>query len=335
MSDIVQKKQIAPAGLPGVIVAASQPAPPGFTYIVIAPGVTLTVPPGTELAQIAVADFGGGTTVVVDAAEVIVTDGGTGSGASYLLPNQGIGMIRTWGFSAISGTGLWSMLGRIGAPADPTALPSWFSILAPQTLAMGTTAIVPADPGAPLLLPDAPTAYENAVINVRKAYAGAGPVIQATAGDLIGTRPGGAAASEDFSDAPAGAYWSYKRNGTLWALLQYAAPPFNDGQATLVANPAIVFDASQKQNALVVLAQAGHSFDFVAPVAGERGRLTLQQDGGGARTITSYTLNGGAGVIFPGGVAPVLSVAAGAIDSLDWYFDGTNVQLTTVGLAYS
>lgn len=55
-------------------------------------------------------------------------------------------------------------------------------------------------------------------------------------------------------------------------------------------------------------------------------RLTLVQDATGSRTVTW-----GSAYKFPGGVAPVLSTAANAVDELIFDSDGTNMRL--VGFA--
>lgn len=55
------------------------------------------------------------------------------------------------------------------------------------------------------------------------------------------------------------------------------------------------------------------------PVVGRSGKIRIIQDGTGSRTLSF-----GANWKFPGGTAPVLSTAAGAIDDLYWFVDATD-----------
>jgi hypothetical protein len=105
-------------------------------------------------------------------------------------------------------------------------------------------------------------------------------------------------------------------------------------QQTLTTAATLTYNGSLGINATVTLNQAGHTLAFSTLIAGQRGTLVVKQDATGARTITSYTISGGT-VKFVGGTAPTLSATANAVDLLQWYYDGTNVYLTTYGLLFS
>ena len=71
------------------------------------------------------------------------------------------------------------------------------------------------------------------------------------------------------------------------------------------------------------------TFTFTAPAGVTNVILKLIQDGTGSRTVTWP-----ASVKWPGGTAPTLSTAAGAIDIVSFYFDGTN-YFGQAGLAFA
>jgi hypothetical protein len=66
------------------------------------------------------------------------------------------------------------------------------------------------------------------------------------------------------------------------------------------------------------------TYTFASPQIGGAYVLRLVQDGTGSRTVTWP-----AAVKWPGGVAPTLSTAAGAIDLINLYYDGTNYYGTS------
>lgn len=92
------------------------------------------------------------------------------------------------------------------------------------------------------------------------------------------------------------------------------------GFQTLTDAATIAFDASLGPNGVVTL---GGNRTLAKPtniIAGVGGVLEIIQDGTGSRTLAYAS-----GWIFPGGVAPTLSTAAGTKDALSWWPDGTNV----------
>lgn len=97
---------------------------------------------------------------------------------------------------------------------------------------------------------------------------------------------------------------------------------------SLATAATINYDLSDGVNAVVTLNQAGHTLAFSNPLDGMRGQIVVIQDGGGNRTITSYTVTGGS-VRFASGSPPVLSTGLGDTDILEWYYDGTNIHLKT------
>jgi hypothetical protein len=97
----------------------------------------------------------------------------------------------------------------------------------------------------------------------------------------------------------------------------------------LLATAATIdYDLDNGVNAVVTLNQAGHTLAFDNPMDGMKGQIVVIQDGGGNRTITSYTVTGGS-VKFASGSLPVLSSGSGDVDVLEWYYDGTNIHLKT------
>jgi hypothetical protein len=80
----------------------------------------------------------------------------------------------------------------------------------------------------------------------------------------------------------------------------------------------INFNNGQKQR--ITLTAAPCTLSFTAPTVGVGNFLIkIVQDGGGSKTITWP-----ATVKWPNGTAPTLSTAAGAIDIVSLYYDGTN-----------
>jgi hypothetical protein len=103
-------------------------------------------------------------------------------------------------------------------------------------------------------------------------------------------------------------------NGGFYSQLSYAAT--------------INWDLDQKPVAVVVMTGNPTIANPTNQVAGPLMlyRLTLVQDATGSRTVTW-----GSAYKFPGGIAPVLSTAANAVDELIFDSDGTNMRL--VGFA--
>jgi hypothetical protein len=98
--------------------------------------------------------------------------------------------------------------------------------------------------------------------------------------------------------------------------------------AQLTDAPTITWDVDQKPVAVVVLAGNRTFANPTNMIAGPLFlyRLTVVQDAVGSRLITW-----GSAYKFPGGVPPVLSTSANAVDELIFDCDGTNMRL--VGFA--
>jgi hypothetical protein len=99
---------------------------------------------------------------------------------------------------------------------------------------------------------------------------------------------------------------------------------------TLTDGATITWDVSTGYNAKVTLA-GNRTLAITNPQAGQYYKLTITQDGTGSRTITlpsgSKVINGGSGAV-------TLSTAAGTIDILMGYYDGTN-YFWTLGKNYN
>ena len=104
-----------------------------------------------------------------------------------------------------------------------------------------------------------------------------------------------------------------------------------DAEQTLTDQATIAYDVSLGRNANVTIT-ATRVLNFTNPVAGQSGVLRVIQGGAGSFELT-YTLGGvGADVDLPAAVAPALTDAAGSVDLLNWYYDGTVIHLTPRGL---
>lgn len=97
-----------------------------------------------------------------------------------------------------------------------------------------------------------------------------------------------------------------------------AGPMFDPQTLTDGAN--IAWDMDLGGSADVTLAGNRTLDNPTNMVDGAIYRLRVKQDGTGGRTL-AY----GAGYLWPGGVAPTLSAAAGAVDILLWWTDGTDM----------
>jgi hypothetical protein len=78
----------------------------------------------------------------------------------------------------------------------------------------------------------------------------------------------------------------------------------------------IEIDWADGQNQKLTLTAAA-TLTFANPAAGMTAKLKLIQDGTGSRTVTWPTIK------WVGGAAPTLSTAAGAIDIVSLYYDGS------------
>ncbi len=95
----------------------------------------------------------------------------------------------------------------------------------------------------------------------------------------------------------------------------------------------ITYDLSLGRNAKVLITATGRTFNFTNPVEGVRGTLRVIQDGGGAKTITTWQVTATTGwVLHEGGVAPALSAGGGAIDLLNFYYTDGRMHLWVASL---
>lgn len=151
---------------------------------------------------------------------------------------------------------------------------------------------------------------------------------------LLAARPatppvGSALALYDATDTGIVYYW----NGSAWVTLlgvslglsnawtasQRVVPVALTDAATIVSNFALSNNFSVTLGGNRVLANPSNV------LAGQAGQIVVTQDGAGSRLLTY-----GSDWKFPGGVAPILSTAAGSIDILSYYaIDTTHVAVTT------
>lgn len=94
----------------------------------------------------------------------------------------------------------------------------------------------------------------------------------------------------------------------------------NGPEAALTDGASIAWDLSTKQAAHVTLAGNRTLANPTNMVAGGSYAIKITQDGTGSRTL-AY----GTAYKWAGGVAPVLSTAAGSVDLITFYSDGTNM----------
>lgn len=104
------------------------------------------------------------------------------------------------------------------------------------------------------------------------------------------------------------------------------------GVQALTDGANIAIDLTQGDNFSVTL-EGNRQLDFPvpAPTPGQSGRITVTQDGTGNRLLTYE-----AGYVFAGGASPVLSVAASAVDVLEYYVLSETqvlVELTNAAVA--
>jgi hypothetical protein len=103
-----------------------------------------------------------------------------------------------------------------------------------------------------------------------------------------------------------------------WTAAQRGAPVVLTDAATITS------DFSQANNFAVTLGGNRTLGNPANVVAGQAGQIVVTQDGTGSRTLTY-----GTDFKFPGGAAPTLSTAAGAIDILSYYvIDATHIAVS-------
>jgi hypothetical protein len=108
--------------------------------------------------------------------------------------------------------------------------------------------------------------------------------------------------------------FTYQATPTSWTAQQYVS------QTTMTASPTVSWDVSVNQTAKITLNQNITLANPSNQQAGGCYVLQITQDGVGSRLITF-----GSAYKFAGGVKPVLTTAAGGVDLLVFFSDGTNM----------
>lgn len=90
-------------------------------------------------------------------------------------------------------------------------------------------------------------------------------------------------------------------------------------QQTATGDGATTIDWGVGNKFYFTFGAANETFTFTAPTSATSLTLVLKQDAIGGRTVTWA-----AGILWAGGVAPVLTTTASAVDIVTFYYDGTN-----------
>lgn len=99
------------------------------------------------------------------------------------------------------------------------------------------------------------------------------------------------------------------------------ASSFNATRQTLTDATTITWNINNGEAAVVTLGNIGRTLNITNPVAGRTYIIEIVQDGTGNRTITTWPT----GTTWVGG-APTLSTAAGAVDTVTFYWNGSNYR---------
>ena len=214
--------------LPYVIVAASQAAPPGFTYVMVAPGIVLTMTAGADDDEIAVIDASGGINgnqLVANAPQLIFDD--SMAGAATMTFRDLIPTARRWQFLALAGS--W-----IRTQTEPVFAEGSLIIQQPDLVANGSVnygGFYPVSAaGLTLALPDDPNVLACGRVGFRLTGAGFGPVLNAGSGIIISPVDGTSASTFDFAAYPSGTYIElFQQNdiGPVWTVIISTRPAYN------------------------------------------------------------------------------------------------------------
>jgi len=113
--------------------------------------------------------------------------------------------------------------------------------------------------------------------------------------------------------------------GTVAASVHTWTAAQRNPPATLTDAATITPDFATSNNFTVTIGGARTLANPDNPAAGQAGQIVIIQDGTGSRTL-SY----GSAWKFPGGVAPTLSTAAGAVDILSYYaWDASHIAVSS------
>ena len=116
---------------------------------------------------------------------------------------------------------------------------------------------------------------------------------------------------------PAGATGSPGPAGTF-------SPPVSPVPTSVATAAATTFDLSQGLNRAITLNTTGAVFACTNPTAGITYKFAITQGSGGSKTVATWCSGTNwAGGTTGGGGAPTLSTAAGTIDIILCYYDGT------------
>jgi len=209
-------------------VAASQAAPPGFTYVMVAPGIVLTMTAGADDDEIAVIDASGGINgnqLVANAPQLIFDD--SMAGAATMTFRDLIPTARRWQFLALAGS--W-----IRTQTEPVFAEGSLIIQQPDLVANGSVnygGFYPVSAaGLTLALPDAPNVLVSGRVGFRLTGAGFGPVLNAGSGIIISPVDGTSASTFDFAAYPSGTYielFQQNNSGPVWTVIISTRPAYN------------------------------------------------------------------------------------------------------------
>jgi hypothetical protein len=216
--------------LPFVIVAASQAAPPGFTYVMVAPGIVLTMPAGADNDEIAVIDIflNSGNQLVANGGEILFDDSGNQLVAPDAMTfHDLVATVRRWQYVTIATA--WLRTQTEPFSAEGSLIFQQPDLVASDPVGYGGFYAVSAA-GLTLALPDAPNVLVSGRIGFRITGAGFGPVLDAGSGVIISPVDGTGASTFDFAAYPSGTYielFQQNNSGPVWTVIISTRPAYN------------------------------------------------------------------------------------------------------------
>ena len=213
--------------LPFVLVAASQAAPPGFTYVMVAPGIVLTMPAGADDDEIAVIDaaLNSGNQLVTFGGETVTDDSGSFNGAMTF--HDLTFMVRRWQYLAAATA--WFRTQTEPVTAEGSLILQQPDLVANGSVNYGGFYPVSAA-GLTLALPDDPNVLASGRVGFLLTGAGFGPVLNAGSGIIISPVDGTSASTFDFAAYPSGAYielFQQNNSGPVWTVIISTRPAYN------------------------------------------------------------------------------------------------------------